>query len=479
MHRLWGFGKEGVGVKSELTRSGKSPVLLAMLLSVPAVLEQLLVTATSYVDTTMVGSLGAAATAAISVTSSCNWLINGVIMALGVGYSVRVAYYIGAQHREQVGVVLIQAVLGSLLMGGAAMAVGIPLSRVLPRWMGAQPEIRADAAMYMLILMAVLPFRTFHAVFSAVLRCMGDTKTPMGVNTLVNVLNVVLNYFLIYETRPIMLLGRTVTMPGLGMGVTGAALATAISISLGAVWLTLAAVVGKKEYRPHWRGHCRLDLHLQREALKIAVPVALERITISTGQIVMTRMVSILGTVALAANYVAVTAEQICYMPAYGIASAATALVGQSMGAADYRAAKRFGRITGAIGMGLTAFLAVAMFLCADLLGEVFSSDPEVAELSAQMLRIVSVAEPLFSLSTVMSGALRGVGEAKYPFYVGVVCMLGVRICLASIMIFGLHMGLAAVWIAMAVDLNLRGILNFTRFQKGRWIPAGEKERAI
>lgn len=463
-------------MRSDLTRSGKNPVLLAMLLSVPAILEQLLVTATSYVDTAMVGSLGAGATAAISVTASCNWLINGVIMALGVGYSVRVAYYIGAQHREQVGNVLIQAVLGALLMGGIAMVVGIPLSRVLPGWMGAEPEIRADAAIYMLILMAALPFRTFNAVFSAVLRCMGDTKTPMLVNTLVNLLNVVLNFFMIYSTRQMMFFGQVVTVPGLGLGVTGAALATVTAIALGAIWLTLAAVVGKSQYRPRWRGNLRLDAALQRESLKIAVPVALERITISAGQIVMTRMVSTLGTVALAANYVAVTAEQICYMPAYGIASASTALVGQSVGAGDFRAAKRFGKITGGIGAGLTAVLAVVMFLCSDLLGGAFSSDPEVARLSGQMLRIVSVAEPLFSLSTVMSGALRGVGEAKYPFYVGIVCMLGVRVALASTMIFVFHMGLEAVWIAMAVDLNLRGILNYARFQKGRWISAGEKE---
>lgn len=451
-------------------------MLLAILLSVPAILEQLLVTATSYVDTAMVGSLGAGATAAISVTSSCNWLINGIIMALGVGYSVRVAYYIGARHPDQVSAVLIQAVLGSVILGLGTTVVGVPLSRVLPAWMGAEEGIRRDAALYMLILMAALPARTFNAVFSAVLRCMGDTKTPMLVNTLVNLLNVVLNYFMIYPTRTISLLGRSATMPGLGLGVGGAALATALAITLGAVWLTLAAVHGKREYRPNWRGNLHLDLHIQREALKVAVPVALERITISVGQIVMTRMVSTLGTVALAANYVAVTAEQICYMPAYGIASAATALTGQSVGAGDYRGAKRYGNITGLLGAGLTLVLATVMFLCSDLLGSAFSSDPEVARLSGQMLRIVSVAEPMFSMYTVMAGALRGVGEAKYPFYVGVVCMLGVRIGLASVMLFGFHMGLEAVWIAMAVDLNLRGMLNDLRFYGGKWIPNAEEE---
>ena len=189
----------------------------------------------------------------------------------------------------------------------------------------------------------------------------------------------------------------------------------------------------------------------------------------------MTRMVSTLGTVSLAANYVAVTAEQICYMPAYGIASASTALVSQNVGAGQWKKAKYFGKLTGWISVALTAVLAAAMFIWSDALGSAFSSDPQVARLSGQMLRIVSVAEPLFSMSTVMSGALRGAGEAKYPFYVGVVCMLCIRVSLGALMLFGFGMGLSAVWIAMAVDLNLRGIANYLRFVRGKWIPACEK----
>lgn len=449
--------------------------MLAAALSIPAILEQLLVTATSYVDTAMVGSLGAEATAAISVTASCNWLINGIIMALGVGYSVRVAYYIGAGERELVRRTLIQAVLGSAILGLAALLIGVPLSAVLPGWMGAAQEIRRDAFLYMLVMMLVLPGRTFHAVFSAVLRCMGDTKTPMLVNTLINLLNMALNFFLIYQTDTYRILGHDVTMPGAGMGVLGAALATGISLIVGGLWLTLKVLLCSGEYRPKFRGNLRLDKKIQRDSLGVAIPVALERITISSGQIIMTRMVSTLGTVSLAANYVAVTAEQICYMPAYGIASASTALVGQNVGAGQWKKAKFFGKITGWIGVGLTAVLALAMYLCSDLLGTAFSSDMEVALLSGQMLRIVSVAEPMFSLSTVMSGALRGAGEARFPFYVGVVCMLLIRVSLGAILLFGFGMGLSAVWIAMAVDLNLRGIANYVRFVRGKWIPVSER----
>lgn len=464
-------------MSADLVRSGKNPILLAAALSIPAILEQLLVTATSYVDTAMVGSLGAGATAAISVTASCNWLINGVIMALGVGYSVRTAYFIGAGVPEMVRKTLIQSVLGSLILGVGAMLIGSPMSFVLPGWMGAAQDIRRDAFLYMLVLMIALPGRTFHAVFSAILRCMGNTRTPMIVNTLINLLNVVLNFFLIYSTGTYHVFGWTVTLPGAGLGVFGAAIATGLSLLVGGVWLTAKVLYGSGEYCPKFRGQLRLDGKLQKDCLSVAIPVALERITISFGQIIMTRMVSTLGTVSLAANYVAVTAEQICYMPAYGIASASTALVGQNVGAGQWKQAKFFGKVTGWIGVGLTAVLALAMFLWSDTLGKAFSSDLEVALLSGEMLRIVSVAEPMFSMSTVMSGALRGAGEAKFPFYVGIICMLCIRVTLGAILLFGFHLGLSAVWIAMAVDLNLRGIANYVHFIRSGWIPAEDIEQ--
>ena len=145
--------------------------------------------------------------------------------------------------------------------------------------------------------------------------------------TLINLLNVVLNFFLIYSTGTYHVFGWTVTLPGAGLGVLGAAIATGLSLLVGGVWLTAKVLYGSGEYCPKFRGQLRLDGKLQKDCLSVAIPVALERITISFGQIIMTRMVSTLGTVSLAANYVAVTAEQICYMPAYGIASASTALV--------------------------------------------------------------------------------------------------------------------------------------------------------
>ena len=370
---------------------------------------------------------------------------------------------------------LIQSVIGSLILGIGAMLIGTPLSLVLPKWMGAAPDIRRDAFLYMLVLMIALPGRTFHAVFSAILRCMGNTRTPMIVNTLINLLNVVLNFFLIYDTATYTIWGQSITLPGAGMGVLGAAVATALSLLVGGIWLTAKVLFCSGVYCPRFRGNFCLDGRLQKDCLGVAIPVALERITISFGQIIMTRMVSTLGTVSLAANYVAVTAEQICYMPAYGIASASTALVGQNVGAGQWKQAKFFGKVTGWIGVGLTAILALAMFLWSDTLGKAFSSDLEVALLSGEMLRIVSVAEPMFSMSTVMSGALRGAGEAKYPFYVGIICMLCIRVSLGAILLFGFQLGLSAVWIAMAVDLNLRGIANYLHFIRGKWIPAETK----
>ena len=147
--------------------------------------------------------------------------------------------------------------------------------------------------------------------------------------------------------------------------------------------------------------------------------------------------------------------------------------------AREFQAARRLRRTSAVVmpaaARPITPATGAMLRVSSPALGSAFSSDPQVARLSGQMLRIVSVAEPLFSMSTVMSGALRGAGEAKYPFYVGVVCMLCIRVSLGALMLFGFGMGLSAVWIAMAVDLNLRGIANYLRFVRGKWIPAFEK----
>lgn len=448
----------------------KSQLRHLMLLSLPAIAEQFLMTMVSYVDTAMVGSLGANATAAIAVTASSTWLIGGILSAAGVGFSVQVAYAVGAGEVDNVKKIIRQALLLAVLIGISVMTICLSISHSLPVWLGAGEEILSDARAYIRIYMMAIPFNCINGTFSAILRCMGDTKTPMRLNTGSNLLNVLLNFLLIFPSRQIRIFKFSFQIPGAGLGVTGAAIASAISMAMVGLILLLIIFRRKSPYQIHLKESYRPDKAVISRAVRLGTPVLLERLLMSGGQVFMTRMVSGLGTVALAANHVAVTAEGISYMPAFGVSFAATTMVGQSLGAKNLDDAQAYGRLSGWMGTLLSTFMGIILFVFSVPLSTLFSSDPAVIALSARMLRLVAFAEPMFGLSIVLSGALRGAGDTRYPMFVSLLCMIGLRCTLAPFFIFVLHMDLAAVWLAMDIDLIARGILCFFRFRSKKYL---------
>ena len=164
---------------------------------------------------------------------------------------------------------------------------------------------------------------------------------------------------------------------------------------------------------------------LLRTAARIAIPAAVERVTLSAAQIAATRIVSPLGTIAVAANSLAVTAESLCYMPGYGISAAATTLVGQSLGAGHKGRARRFAWLSTALGMAVMGLTAVLMYAGAPWLFRILTPDATVRALGVQVLRIEAFAEPLFAASIVAAGALRGAGDTLVPSVLNLVQHVG------------------------------------------------------
>ncbi len=441
-----------------------------MVLALPAIAEQFLITMVSYVDTAMVGSLGARATASIAINASTTWLIGGILSAAGVGYSVQVAYAVGAKETEKVRLLIRQALFAALVIGLSMLVICQSIAYHLPLWLGAGEDIIGDARSYIRIYMLAVPFQCINGTFSAILRCMGDTKTPMRLNTGSNLLNVVLNFFLIFKTRKLTIFGISFMMPGAGLGVTGAAIASAISLTMVGICLLWIIFKRKSPYKIYLREDYRPRKDVIMQALKLGIPVLFERVIMSGGQVFITKLVSGLGTNALAANHVAVTAEGISYMPAFGVSFAATTMVGQSLGAKKEDLAKHYGRLSAFVGIALSTFMGAVLFIFSTQLSGLFNSDPAVVSLAARMLRIVAFAEPMFGASIVLSGALRGAGDTRYSLYVSLACMIGIRCITAPIMIFALHMDLAACWIAMDLDLITRGILCILRFRSGKYL---------
>ena len=260
------------------------------------------------------------------------------------------------------------------------------------------------------------------------------------------------------------------------MGVTGAALGTVLSWGIAGIITTVVAMrQGRYTIR---RGESfRPDRAIIRQAVKLGLPSAAERAMVNIGQVAMTGVVaSIDQGVALAANSVAITAEGLCYLPAYGVASAATAMVGQSVGAEDRDSARSYGALSAKLGTFICIGTAICLFLFAHPLASLFNSDPAVVEEAARMLRIVSVAEPFFALSIILTGALRGARDVRFPMVLSLICMWGIRIPLSPLLVYGAKLGLAGVWIAMSADLVVRGLLCAWRWRGNRWEAAAFPE---
>ena len=454
---------------SEAMRNGsrislKNQIQLIIALSIPAILEQLVMTMMSYIDTAMVGSLGQAATAAIGVVSSSIWLLNGITNAVAVGFSVQVAQYLGAGREKDGRSVLCQAILFNALFGMALSVITMILSRYLPTLLGADMEIRPAASEYFKIVGLFLPFSMASAIYSGILRCSGNVVLPSCMNVGMCILDVIFNFVLIYPTRRI----GGITVWGAGLGVAGAALGTGLAQMCVGLSLLLALTKKKGPLCLTGRAAWKFTKPCMSATMRIATPTALERVTLSVAQIVMTAVIAEMGTTAMATNYVAVQTESICYLPAYGVAAAATALVGQSIGAERSDMAKRFACGTTFLGFLLVTGMGAFMFLFAPQLTGLLTSDPEVAALSARALRIVAFSEPLFAVSIVVIGALRGAGDSKGPFILNLCSMWGVRVL--AVLLFARSYGVLGVWGAMTAELCFRGIVFLIRLMRGRWL---------
>ncbi len=433
-------------------------------LSLPAILEQLVATMMSYIDTAMVGTLGPDATAAIGVVSSTVWLFNGIISAVAVGFSVQVAQYLGAGREADSRSVLSQSILFNGVFGLAIAAAAILLGQVLPAMLGADPALQAPARTYFCTVGAFLPFNLAAMLYSSILRCSGNIRLPSLMNIAMCLLDVVFNFFLIYPTREI----GGITVWGAGLGVWGAALGTGLAMLC--VGVTLLAVVALRQGPLCLRGHrhWRFTQVCLHNTLRLATPAALERVTLNLAQILMTAVVAGMGTTAVAANYVGVQAESICYLPAYGIAAAATALVGQSVGAGRPDMARWFAMGTTLLSAAVVAAASVLLFFTAPMLAGTMTDDPQVLELSVRVLRIVVFSEPLFAVSISAIGALRGAGDSKGPFLLNLCSMWGIRVL--AVLLFARPFGLVGVWAAMSAELVFRGILFWVRLRRGKWL---------
>lgn len=452
---------------------GLLPTVVA--LAVPTMLEQLMHTAVQYVDTAMVGSLGTQASAAVGSTSTVGWLVGSSLSALGVGFLSYIARASGAGEKENCRRASAQAVLAVLVSGILFTVLTLALSPVVPVIMQVDPDIREIATVYFAILYAPMLFRAASIIFGAILRGAGDTKTPMLVGIVVNVVNVVLNFFLIYPTRTIQLpwfsdTTLPIVIPGAGLEVVGAAIASAVSFVVGGIIVTIA-VWRHPIISPRGQS-LRPDRAVLGPCLKVAMPNMAQRFATSLGYVVFASMINSLGDVSTAAHGFANTVESAFYIPGFGMQAAAATLAGNCVGAKDKKKLDDLGRLMLLCEVLLMILSGGLLFLLAPYMLRIFSKDPDVINLATIVLRMVALSEPFYGVTIITEGMMQGVGNTKIPFVFNVIGMWGMRI-LGTLLcsLFVPEMTLVYAWACMIAH-NIALFFMFSiYFKKGKWSP--------
>ncbi len=435
----------------------------------PTMLEQLTQTAVQYIDTAMVGALGTKATAAVGATGTVNWMIGSVVSAVGIGFLAFIARQIGAGSHERARQASAQACTVTLALGLLLTALTLLNAKRIPVWMQVDPEIRDMAAGYFTIIYLPMLFRTSSILLGTVLRSAGDTRTPMRIGLVVNGLNVLLNLLLIFPTRTISVFNTEILLPGAGLGVEGAAWASAAAFGYGgtamirALWKHPVISPRGQRFRP--------EREILRPCFRVALPNLAQRFATSFGYVVFASMINRLGGTSTAAHTIANTVESLFYIPGWGMQTAAATLSGNAYGARDHNGLKRLAGTILPLEIGLMVISGGLLFAFAEPLVRLFSRDEAVIRLGTTVLRMVAVSEPFYGIPIVVEGLMQGVGKTTAPFVYNVTGMWAVRIAGTWICTGMLGLGLVAAWGCMiGHNLLLCAFFIYHYFSR-RWDP--------
>ena len=446
----------------EMTQGEKLRLIVS--LSIPSILAQISATVMFFIDASMVGHLGAKASAAIGLVETTCWLMGGLGAAANMGFSVQVAHAIGANDFERARRVLRQSLVCCLVWSATITSLALLVSGRLPYWLGGAAEIAHDASLYFCIIGMAGIFFQMSGLAGSMLKCSGNMKIPSMLNICMCVMDVIFNYLFIYA---------------LGLGVTGAAIGTGLA-ELVTACLMMYFLLWRSDMLGIFKADDaqqapRLSHHDYRptsdvvvNAVKIGAPMGLQHLLMGGAQIVSTLIVAPLGTVAIAAHSLGITVESLCYMPGFGIAEAATTLVGQSFGAGKRMLTQQFARMSAGLGIAVMTLMGVLMWLFATELMAVMTPVEEIIAIGARCLRIEAFAEPLFAASIVINGVFIGAGDTLRPAIMSLASMWGVRLTLAALL--ATTYGLPGVWTAMAIELSFRGVIFLIRLMRGGWL---------
>lgn len=437
---------------SQMTLQQK--IRLLVLLSMPAMLSQLSTVIMQFIDAAMLGHLGTRETAAVGVVSTTIWLFGGLSSGIATGFYVQVAHKVGANDYKRARSIIRQGISCGLAFSFVLASIGLAIAPHLPHWLGADPAICKDGTTYFSIVALAMPLLFMNSLAAGSLRCSGNIKIPSILNVVLCTLDVVFNYIFIFVC---------------GFGVVGAAWGTftafAVTMSLMMYFLVIRdknlrfSLDVHQKFKPHW--------DTLKTVLKIGTPISLERGAMCSAQVAISGIIAPMGSVAIAANTFAVELEGLCYMPGYGVAEAATTLVGQSLGAKRKDLMKSFAWLSAGLGISVMALMGTIMWLFAPEMMTIVSTDASVIKLGAEVLRIEAWAEPGFAAAIVIFSVFVGAGKTMMASAMNLASIWGIRFTLSLLLapVYGLH----GVWMAMAIELSARGLMFIGKLLFEKW----------
>jgi len=419
--------------------------------------EQLLSMMVGIVDTYLVGHLGAASLAAVGLANQWVFVAMMLFGAIATGATALIARFVGAREKAQANEVLRQSMLLGVLIGIVATTLGVTLAGPAVRLLGAEEEVVVLGTSYLRMVASIFFFSTLMFIGNASLRGAGDTRTPLFVMLVVNVVNVVVAWTAI---------NGPFGLPK--MGVVGSAMGAATGRAIGGLLVIGLLLKGRSGIRLKLGG-LRPDTELIRRILRVGLPSGMEQLFFRSGHMVFARILAELGTVSFAANQVAMNGWSLSFMPGFGFALAATTLVGQRLGADDPEGAQQRGYTSYRLAAALMSAIGLMFLLFPAQIVGFFTNDPEIIEIGTMPLRMVGLIQPLLAATMVFPGGLRGAGDTRFPMIVTGGSIWLIRLPLAYLFAIVLDWGLLGAWVALGLDLSIRGLINFLRFRGGRW----------
>lgn len=419
----------------------------------PVIGQNILETMLGIADTALVARLGASATAGVGSALQVMFFVIAALSALSIGSAVLVAQAVGARDFTAASRLARQSLVWSVIIGTPLAIAGALFAEPIISIYGVEPEVARIAVEYLQVTMGTMVVLVALFIGGGVLRGAGDSRTPMVVTGIANVVNIALTYALIYGEAG---------FPALGA--VGSAWGSFIARLLALVLMLIVL----------WRGHGGVSIRgiagwapqfsTARQILQLGIPAAIEQVLTSAAFFALVIIVARLGTVTLAAHQITFTALSASFLPGFGFAIATTTLVGQSIGARRIAEGDAATRIAVLWGVGWMSVIALLLFIFAEAALGLFTADPQVIEVGAAAMRVVAVGQPFWALLFIFPGALRGTGDTRFPLILGSGSIwLTVGIAFLLLQLFG--GGLPVVWASFLLTSPIVAFLYWRRWR--------------